>query len=59
MLENVKLARYLTPTPIQAYCMPAIYQSRDIVACAQTGEISTPPIFALIETSTADSLFLF
>ncbi|KAI9767346.1 MAG: hypothetical protein M1840_005755 [Geoglossum simile] len=41
MLENVKLAHYLKPTPIQAYCMPAIHQSRDIVACAQTGSGKT------------------
>ena len=37
MLENVKLAGYTVPTPIQAYCLPAILKGHDIVACAQTG----------------------
>jgi ATP-dependent RNA helicase DDX3X len=37
MIENIGLAGYKKPTPIQAYTFPAIYQGRDIVACAQTG----------------------
>jgi len=37
MLENVKLAGYDVPTPIQQYCLPAIFKGHDIVACAQTG----------------------
>lgn len=37
MLENVKLAGYTVPTPIQQYCMPAVKLGHDIVACAQTG----------------------
>ncbi|KAI9858300.1 MAG: hypothetical protein M1813_007575 [Trichoglossum hirsutum] len=41
MLENVRLARYNKPTPIQAYCLPAIFEGRDIVACAQTGSGKT------------------
>ncbi len=37
MLENVKLAGYDIPTPIQQYTLPAIAKGHDIVACAQTG----------------------
>jgi ATP-dependent RNA helicase DDX3X len=37
MLANVKLAGYDVPTPVQAYCLPAILKGHDIVACAQTG----------------------
>lgn len=39
MLNNVKLAGYTTPTPIQAYCLPAIKKGHDVVACAQTGKL--------------------
>lgn len=38
MLENVKLAKYVVPTPIQQYCLPAVAKGHDIVACAQTGK---------------------
>ena len=37
MLANVKLAGYDVPTPVQAYCLPAILKGHDVVACAQTG----------------------
>jgi ATP-dependent RNA helicase DDX3X len=37
MLQNVKLAGYTDPTPVQAYCLPAILKGYDVVACAQTG----------------------
>ena len=37
MLANVKLAGYVHPTPVQAYCLPAILKGHDVVACAQTG----------------------
>lgn len=37
MLENVKLAGYDVPTPIQQYTLPAVFKNYDIVACAQTG----------------------
>lgn len=39
MLENVKLAGYTVPTPIQQYCVPAVAKGHDIVACAQTGKL--------------------
>jgi ATP-dependent RNA helicase DDX3X len=39
MLQNVKLAGYSIPTPIQQYCLPAVFKGHDIVACAQTGRL--------------------
>ncbi|CAO2657635.1 Nn.00g037610.m01.CDS01 [Neocucurbitaria sp. VM-36] len=41
MLENVKLCQYTVPTPIQAYCIPAILTGNDVVAIAQTGSGKT------------------
>ncbi|KAI9740077.1 MAG: hypothetical protein M1818_004828 [Claussenomyces sp. TS43310] len=41
MLNNVKLAGYEIPTPVQAYCLPAILKGHDVVACAQTGSGKT------------------
>ncbi|KAJ8070368.1 hypothetical protein OCU04_000746 [Sclerotinia nivalis] len=41
MLENVKLAGYHVPTPIQQYCLPAVKKGHDVVACAQTGSGKT------------------
>lgn len=37
LLETVKLCNYSVPTPIQQYCLPAIFKGHDVVACAQTG----------------------
>ncbi|KAG9231263.1 putative ATP-dependent RNA helicase ded1 [Amylocarpus encephaloides] len=41
MLANVKLAGYCTPTPIQAYSMPAVFKGYDLIASAQTGSGKT------------------
>lgn len=38
MLENVQLCQYSSPTPIQAYCIPAVLTGNDVVAVAQTGQ---------------------
>jgi ATP-dependent RNA helicase DDX3X len=35
--ENVKLARYDKPTPVQKYAIPIILSGRDLMSCAQTG----------------------
>jgi len=37
ILNNVKLAGYTEPTPIQQYTIPAVLQAMDVVAVAQTG----------------------
>ncbi|TVY81426.1 ATP-dependent RNA helicase ded1, partial [Lachnellula suecica] len=41
MLENVKKAGYDVPTPIQRYCLPAVFKGHDVIACAQTGSGKT------------------
>ncbi|KAH6671917.1 P-loop containing nucleoside triphosphate hydrolase protein [Halenospora varia] len=41
MLRNVQLAGYDVPTPIQQYCLPAVFKGHDITACAQTGSGKT------------------
>ncbi|KAI7282570.1 DEAD/DEAH box RNA helicase [Hortaea werneckii] len=41
VLENIKLAHYFEPTPIQSYCIPPILEGKDVVAVAQTGSGKT------------------
>lgn len=40
-MENIKLCNYITPTPIQSYCIPTVLMGHDVVACAQTGSGKT------------------
>ena len=37
--SNVQRAKYSSPTPVQKYAIPIIQQQRDLMACAQTGEL--------------------
>lgn len=52
MEELVDLCDYATPTPIQAYTIPAVTHGLDLIAVAQTGQLSRrfPP------SNLADSL---
>ncbi|KAI4146549.1 MAG: hypothetical protein LQ341_002046 [Variospora aurantia] len=39
--ENVKLCGFIVPTPIQAYCLPAVLKNLDVIGIAQTGSGKT------------------
>lgn len=41
LLDNIKLARYTTPTPVQKYSLPIVALGRDLMGCAQTGSGKT------------------
>ncbi|XP_064097392.1 ATP-dependent RNA helicase DDX3X-like isoform X2 [Macrobrachium nipponense] len=39
--QNISMARYERPTPVQKYALPFILSKRDLMACAQTGSGKT------------------
>ncbi|CAO1618628.1 unnamed protein product [Sympodiomycopsis kandeliae] len=41
LVDNIKLANYTTPTPVQKYSLPIVSQGRDLMGCAQTGSGKT------------------
>lgn len=41
LVENVVMARFTKPTPVQKYSVPIVAAGRDLMACAQTGSGKT------------------
>ncbi|KAI9019437.1 P-loop containing nucleoside triphosphate hydrolase protein [Phycomyces nitens] len=41
LFDNIKRARYTTPTPVQKHSIPIVMSGRDLMACAQTGSGKT------------------
>ncbi|KAI7887112.1 DEAD-domain-containing protein [Lichtheimia hyalospora FSU 10163] len=41
MKENIRLARYTQPTPVQTMSIPIVTNGKDLMACAQTGSGKT------------------
>ena len=60
--ENVKLANYTCPTPVQKWAVPIIHAGRDIMSCAQTGSGKVSPnlnIFDFNQFPSQGNLFPF
>ena len=55
LLDNIKLARYVTPTPVQKFSLPIINAGYDLMACAQTGSGKTGGfLFPILSASFAN-----
>ena len=58
LLNNIKLAKFTKPTPVQKHALPVVLAGRDIMSCAQTGSGKTAafllPIIAGVESVLSD-----
>lgn len=52
-MGNIELTRYTRPTPVQKYAIPIIKAKRDLMACAQTGNLTWQRIKVTILTELA------
>ena len=60
LMDNIKRAQYVHPTPVQKYALPIILAKRDLMACAQTGSGKTaafliPILHMMLESVSCES----
>ena len=58
LLNNIRLAKFTKPTPVQKHALPVVLAGRDIMSCAQTGSGKTAafllPIIAGIDIALSE-----
>ncbi|TPX08736.1 uncharacterized protein E0L32_009798 [Thyridium curvatum] len=58
MRRNVELAGFVTPTPIQMYCLPATNDGHNVIGVTQTGSGKTAADVVLILNKLTDSEYI-